>query len=138
MANEDNLRKFYDAVCDDYSDIGTYEEFRSKMANPYSRTLFYKAVRDDFEDIGNWDEFNAKVGYPTPDWENLGESLKSDKAQATPAQPAANKGASKPADKKATRLPGVNSFKTAYAFGGPSDEILILRFNIFGILHIIL
>lgn len=57
---ESSRRKLYDAISGTY-DIGTFEEFDSKMNSPESRKKLYDfAISKDF-DLGNYDEFESKI-----------------------------------------------------------------------------
>jgi hypothetical protein len=51
--------KLYQALSDKY-DLGTKEEFNSKMNSPESRKKLYSAVSSDF-DLGSYEEFESKV-----------------------------------------------------------------------------
>ena len=56
----DPRQKLYGALSGKF-DLGTQEEFNSKMNNPESRRKLYDAVSKDF-DLGTFDEFQNKVG----------------------------------------------------------------------------
>lgn len=57
----DHKRNLYDALSTKF-DIGTYEEFESKIDNEEHRKRLYDAVSQTY-DIGTYDEYNAKLGY---------------------------------------------------------------------------
>ena len=58
---EDNSRKrLYDKLSESYN-LGTFEEFDSKMGNDSSRRALYDKVTEKY-DIGTFEEFNAKMG----------------------------------------------------------------------------
>ena len=56
----DSRKKLYDAISNEF-DLGTFEEFNSKMNIPESRKKLYESVSIDF-DLGTFDEFESKVG----------------------------------------------------------------------------
>jgi hypothetical protein len=56
----DSRKKLYDAISSEF-DLGTFEEFNSKMDIPESRKKLYESVSVDF-DLGTFDEFESKVG----------------------------------------------------------------------------
>ena len=56
----DSRKKLYDAISNEF-DLGTFEEFNSKMNIPESRKKLYESVSIDF-DLGSFDEFESKVG----------------------------------------------------------------------------
>ena len=55
----DPREKLYKALSNDF-DLGSQEEFNSKMDNPESRKKLYSAVSSKF-DLGSFDEFESKV-----------------------------------------------------------------------------
>lgn len=58
---EDNSRKrLYDKLSESYN-LGTFEEFDSKMGNDSSRRALYDKVTEKYN-IGTFEEFNAKMG----------------------------------------------------------------------------
>ncbi|WP_299528958.1 LPD38 domain-containing protein [Ulvibacterium sp.] len=52
-------RLLYDAVSDSY-DVGTFEEFNSKLLDPKKRRAFYNGVSQEFE-LGTYEEFETKL-----------------------------------------------------------------------------
>lgn len=56
---EDKLKILYDAVSKDY-DIGTEQEFRTKLADPNKRRAFYDGVGAEYQ-LGTFEEFEYKV-----------------------------------------------------------------------------
>ena len=59
MANG-NLDSLYQAVSNQF-DIGTWEDFSTKMQTPEDRKSFFDAVSMQF-DIGSYEEFESKLG----------------------------------------------------------------------------
>jgi hypothetical protein len=57
----DPRQKLYSALQSKF-DLGTLEEFNSKMDNPESRQKLYKAVSASDFDLGTFDEFESKIG----------------------------------------------------------------------------
>lgn len=49
----------YDAVSKDY-DLGTYEEFETKLQDPSKRKAFYEGVGSEYS-LGSYDEFETKI-----------------------------------------------------------------------------
>ena len=58
--NEKELRKLYDAVSNKYN-IGTWEQFRSKMQTVEQRKSFYNAISNKFN-IGDYNSFEMRLG----------------------------------------------------------------------------
>ena len=54
-------RLLYDAVAKEY-DLGTYEDFESKLKDPNKRKALYDAVGQEY-DLGTYDEFQSKIGF---------------------------------------------------------------------------
>ena len=60
MANEqDKTKVLYDAVSKDYN-IGTFDEFKSKLQDENKRKAFYNGVGKEYN-LGTYDEFSSKV-----------------------------------------------------------------------------
>ena len=57
----DKTKVLYDAVSKDY-DIGTYDEFTSKLSDPTKREAFFKGVGAEY-DLGDYETFSKKLGY---------------------------------------------------------------------------
>jgi hypothetical protein len=57
----DPRQKLYSALQSKF-DLGTLDEFNSKMDNPESRQKLYKAVSASDFDLGTFDEFESKIG----------------------------------------------------------------------------
>lgn len=57
----DNKRKLYDALSNDY-DMGTYEQFRKDLEDKDKRRKLYDATSDAY-DFGDYDQFEAQLGY---------------------------------------------------------------------------
>ncbi|AGO47532.1 structural protein [Cellulophaga phage phi19:3] len=49
----------YDAVSKDY-DLGTYEEFETKLQDPSKRKAFYEGVGSEYS-LGSYDDFETKI-----------------------------------------------------------------------------
>lgn len=58
----DKSKVLYDAVSEDY-DLGTYEDFSSKLQNPVKRKAFYDGVGSEYN-LGSFEEFEAKITTP--------------------------------------------------------------------------
>ena len=56
---EDKVQILYDAASSVY-DLGTIDEFRTKLQDPEKRKLFYDAASTEF-DLGDYPEFESKV-----------------------------------------------------------------------------
>lgn len=57
--NKDKIKVLYDAVSSDYN-VGTLDEFKSKLSDSNKRKAFYDAVSSEY-DLGSLDEFNKKI-----------------------------------------------------------------------------
>ena len=57
--SQDKSKILYDAVSKDY-DIGSYDEFSSKLQNPEKRKAFYEGVGKEYA-LGSYEEFESKV-----------------------------------------------------------------------------
>lgn len=57
----DNKRKLYDALSNDY-DMGTYEQFRKDLEDKDKRRKLYDATSEAY-DFGDYDQFEAQLGY---------------------------------------------------------------------------
>ena len=57
---QDKSKVLYDAVSKDY-DIGTYDEFKTKLQDPSKRKSFYEGVGAEY-DLGSYDDFESKIG----------------------------------------------------------------------------
>lgn len=55
----DPRKKLYSALSSKF-DLGTFDEFNSKMDNPESRKKLYNSVSSNF-DLGSYDEFESKI-----------------------------------------------------------------------------
>lgn len=90
-----NRRKLYNAASARFTDIGTWDEFNSKMNDEGNRRKFYDAMKSQFSDIGTWDDFNSKVyeaPKPAPKQQTTPQSQQQQTQAAqrpvSPAQPA--------------------------------------------------
>lgn len=59
---DEKLKALYEAVSQDYN-VGTYEEFSTKLQDPAKQKAFYDGVGKDYE-LGTFDEFSAKLAPP--------------------------------------------------------------------------
>jgi len=57
--SQDKSKILYDAVSKDY-DIGSYDEFSSKLQSPEKRKAFYEGVGKEYA-LGSYEEFESKV-----------------------------------------------------------------------------
>lgn len=57
--NNDKIKLLYDAVSSDYN-LGTLDEFKSKLADGNKRKAFYDAIGSDYN-LGSFDDFNKKI-----------------------------------------------------------------------------
>ena len=55
----DSRQKLYNALSSQF-DLGSFDEFNSKMNNPDSRKKLYNSVSSSF-DLGSFDEFESKI-----------------------------------------------------------------------------
>lgn len=58
----DPRKKLYNALTSNNFDLGSYDEFNSKMDNPESRKKLYDAAGANNFDIGSYDDFESKIG----------------------------------------------------------------------------
>lgn len=56
----DKIKDLYDAVSKDY-DLGTFDEFSSKLKDPTKRKAFYEGVGSEYE-LGSYSDFETKIG----------------------------------------------------------------------------
>lgn len=56
---QDKSKLLYDAVSKDY-EIGTYDEFKTKLQSPEKRKSFYEGVGSEYS-LGTYDEFESKI-----------------------------------------------------------------------------
>lgn len=61
----DKIKVLYDAVSKDYN-LGTEQEFRSKLSSPDKRKAFFEGVGAEYQ-LGTFDEFESKIGFPKID-----------------------------------------------------------------------
>jgi len=87
---DSKLKLLYDNVSQHF-ELGDYESFKSKMANPEKRKLFYDNVGQVFE-LGDYESFNKKImpeisippiGYVTESVENITQSESGKKEDVT-------------------------------------------------------
>lgn len=57
----DPRKKLYDALTSNNFDLGSYEEFNSKMDNSESRKKLYNAASENKFDLGSYDDFESKI-----------------------------------------------------------------------------
>jgi uncharacterized protein YxeA len=55
------LRKLYEKINKKY-DVGTFDEYISKMYKPTKRIILYQAVKNDY-DLGTFEEFEESLGF---------------------------------------------------------------------------
>lgn len=58
---EDNKRKLYDALSEDY-DLGSFEQFSADIADDTKRRKLYDAAIEDY-DFGDFDSFSSQLGF---------------------------------------------------------------------------
>ncbi|GAB2685201.1 hypothetical protein GCM10027037_03330 [Mucilaginibacter koreensis] len=63
-SEQDKIKLLYDAVSKDY-DIGSEQEFRTKLQNPAKQRAFYDGVGAEYQ-LGTFDEFRQKIGAHQP------------------------------------------------------------------------
>ena len=87
---DSKLKLLYDNVSQHF-ELGDYESFKSKMANPEKRKLFYDNVGQVFE-LGDYETFTKKImpeisippiGYVTESVENITQSESGKKEDVT-------------------------------------------------------
>ena len=59
MSEVNNISILYNTISKDY-DLGSYDDFKSKMSDPNKRKLFYDQVNDEY-DLGNFNEFEQRI-----------------------------------------------------------------------------
>lgn len=57
--SQDKSKVLYDAVSKDYN-IGTYDEFKTKLQSPEKRKAFYDGVGSEYS-LGSYEEFEGKI-----------------------------------------------------------------------------
>jgi hypothetical protein len=69
---KDKAKVIYDAASQEY-DLGSYDEFQTKLKDPAKRQALYNAIGQQY-DLGDYNTFNQKLGFdtapddePTPD-----------------------------------------------------------------------
>ena len=58
----DNRKKLYDALSDDY-DMGSFKKFCADIKDAVKRRKLYDAISSSYSDIGSFEEFSSKLGY---------------------------------------------------------------------------
>lgn len=58
----DPRKKLYEALTSNNFDLGSYDEFNTKMDNPESRKKLYDAAGANEFDLGSYDDFESKIG----------------------------------------------------------------------------
>lgn len=61
MENQDNKRKLYDALSEDY-DMGSYEQFCTDIQDESKRKKLYDATSEEY-DFGDYDSFSEQLGF---------------------------------------------------------------------------
>ena len=62
---DNNVIKLYNNLIEDgYSDLGTYEDFKSKLQDESSRRKMYDNLnKDGYSDLGDYNSFNSQLGF---------------------------------------------------------------------------
>lgn len=136
---QDNVTKLWQAASAHFTNLGTLDQFRQKMADPGNQQKFWQAASKTFDNLGTLDQFRSKIaanqsvtptsapsvprGTPAPTPDNVTNPLtgapspkSSPSAAGLPAETTADEDAESAAFNKAT---------TAGAFGlpnSPSDQ----------------
>ncbi len=63
VMNEKKAHELYNILSETFSDLGTYEEFKSGIQDPTRRLRLFNAASEEYSDLGTFDEFNAKLGF---------------------------------------------------------------------------
>lgn len=79
--SKDKSKILYDAVSKDY-DIGTYDDFKSKLQDPLKRKAFYDGVGTEYQ-LGTYEEFESKIGEPVKKKESTSQRPSSESNSAT-------------------------------------------------------
>ena len=58
--NQDKSKILYDAVSQDY-DLGTFEEFQTKLKNPEKRKIFYESIGSEYDLGETYEDFESKL-----------------------------------------------------------------------------
>lgn len=71
MADNDkvasNRRKLYNVLSAHISNLGTFDEFNTRMDDENNRRKVYNIAQERISNMGTWDEFNARIYQaPTP------------------------------------------------------------------------
>ena len=59
IQDNDKVKALYDGVSKDYN-IGTYDEFKTKLQDPSKRKAFYEGVGKEYQ-LGTFEEFESKI-----------------------------------------------------------------------------
>jgi hypothetical protein len=59
IQDNDKVKALYDGVSKDYN-IGTYDEFKTKLQDPSKRKSFYEGVGKEYQ-LGTFEEFESKI-----------------------------------------------------------------------------
>lgn len=61
-----NRRKLYDVLTQHISNLGTFDEFNSRMVNESNRRKVYNIAQEYISNTGTWDEFTSLVAPRSP------------------------------------------------------------------------
>lgn len=71
-----NRRKLYDVLTQHISNLGTFDEFNSRMVNESNRRKVYNIAQEYISNTGTWDEFTSLVAPRSP-MDAIGDVMKS-------------------------------------------------------------
>lgn len=80
-----NRRKLYDVLTQHISNLGTFDEFNSRMDDESNRRKVYNIAQERISNTGTWDEFNARI-YQAPELVQPTQPVQQVREQ-TPAPP---------------------------------------------------
>lgn len=84
---DDNKRKLYDALSEDY-DLGSFEQFSSDIQDDTKRRKLYDATVEEY-DYGDYDSFSEQLGFGPGAQQALPSDESGQQQQETPEAPAA-------------------------------------------------
>ena len=58
----DSRKRLYEILSADYN-MGTFEQFCADLKDATKRRKLYDAISSDYSDVGSFDEFESKLGY---------------------------------------------------------------------------
>lgn len=82
-----NRRKLYVALSQHVSNLGTFDEFNSRMDDEKNRQKTYKVASQRISNIGTWEEFNDRVYRPAAQRPDQSQSARQQEPATAAQQP---------------------------------------------------